>query len=102
MPSVESNQTQQEAKAFIIIPFAYSLRYEYIGKGGRGLSSGEQVFFIDDVSVPHCHHPLTLHGSKTKKSQPCVQLTEEHFQMLDLYVINKRSSESTTVVFPNG
>jgi hypothetical protein len=102
MLSVDSNQTQQEAKAFITIPFAHSLQYEYIGKGGRGLSAGEQIFLIDDVSVLHCHHPLTLHGSKTKQSRPRVQLTEEHSKMLDLYVINERSSKSTTIVFPNG
>jgi len=102
MTKVDLNRTQQEAKAFITIPFAHSLRYEYIGEGGRGLSAGEQIFLIDDVAVPHFHHPLTLHGTKTKKSRPRVQLTEEHSKMLDLYVINERSRESTTIVFPNG
>ena len=98
----ECDGTTGEAKSVLLISFAHILRYECIGYRCIGLSREEQVFLIDEKPVRHYHHPMTLHGSLTKKARPRVQLTEEHSHMLHLPVINERSSESTTIVFPNG
>ena len=102
MTIAASDGTTVEAKSVLLISFAHTLRYECIGDRRRGLSRHEQVFLIDEMPVRHYHHPMTLDGTRTKKARPRVQLTEEHCQMLHLPVINERSSESTSIVFPNG
>lgn len=95
-------QTAKKVKSSLTLSFSHSLVYKYVGKCGKGLSAEEQTFLIDGQVVPYTHHPLSLHGTLTKKARPRVQLTEEHAQRLQLPIIDERSSDVTEIIFPNG
>ena len=84
------------------LPFSHNLYYKYVGKHRQCLSKEEQIFLIDGKKVPYQHHPLSLHGTPTKKARPRAQLTEEHAGKLHLQVVDEKSSNVTKVVFPNG
>lgn len=93
---------RKRKREYLCLPFSHTLHYKYVGERREGLSAGEQIFQIDGKAVPHYHHPLSLHGTRTKKSRPRVQLTEDHAEKLRLPIIDENSSDLTKVVFPNG
>ena len=71
-------------------------------KGRHGLLAKEQVFSIDGVTPPHHYHPLSLHSTRTMKSRPRVQLTEEHARALKMPTIGAQSQDVTKIAFPDG
>lgn len=85
----------------LCISFAHSLYYKH-KEARRGLGAEEQVFEIDGKPALYHYHPLSLHGTQSKKSRPRVQLTEAHAARLKLAVVNETSGDHTKVVFPNG
>ena len=97
-------QTNRKGKkaSRLLLSFVHTLKYKYVAKGRKGFSAKEQTFLIDGQSTPHSHHPLSLHGTRTKKARPRVQLTEEHSQRLQLPMIDEQSGEVTEIIFPNG
>jgi hypothetical protein len=96
----ENNKLDKES--YLHLPFSHSLQYKYVGKNKRGLSATEQIFMIDGKDVPYHHHPLSMHGTATRKARPRVQLTEEHAERMQLPIIDETSSDVTKVVFPSG
>ena len=86
----------------LLLSFAHTLKYKYVGERRQGLSAKEQTFLLDGHPMPHLHHPLTLNGTRTKKARPRVQLTEEHAIKLQMPMIDERSGEVTEIIFPNG
>lgn len=97
--------TNHHGKQKIHLSFRHCLTYKYVGKQRRRLSKEEQVFLINDISVPHEFHPSTISGKRKdsgKNARPRVQLTEDHATQLQLPVIDERSRDITEVVFPNG
>ena len=86
----------------LLLSLVHTLKYKCVGKRRQGLSAKEQTFLIDGHPTLHLHHPLTLHGTRTKKARPRVQLTEEHATKLQLPMIDERSGEVTEIIFPNG
>lgn len=85
----------------LCLSFAHSLYYKH-KEARKGLGADEQIFEIDGKPVPYYYHPLSLHATRSKKSRPRVQLTEEHAVGLKLTVVNETSTDHTKVVFPNG
>lgn len=99
---MKKQTTRKKLKSSLLLSFNHTLEYKYIRGRGRGLSAEEQSFHINGLPMPYRHHPLTLHGTPTKKARPRVQLTEEHVQRLQLPIIDERSSDVTEIMFPNG
>ena len=100
---MEINTNNQGGEvSYLRLPFTSYLDYKYVGKNKRGLAAEEQTFLINGSPVPHSYHPLSLHGTRTKKARPRVQLTEEHALRLQLPIIDERSSDVTRITFPNG
>ena len=65
------------------------------------MRASEQTFVINRKPAVFSHHPMRLHATRTKKSRPRVQLTEEHVKKLCLPIIDETSKDITKVVFPN-
>ena len=101
MTNKKKNNNNKKASR-LLLSFVHTLKYKYVGERRQGLSAKEQTFLLDGHPTPHLHHPLTLHGTRTKKARPRVQLTEEHAIKLQLPIIDERSGEVTEIIFPNG
>ena len=101
MTKTKKNKNGKKASR-LLLSFVHTLKYNYVGERRQGLSAKEQIFLIDGHPMPHLHHSLTLHGTRTKKARPRVQLTEEHAIKLQLPMIDERSGEVTEIIFPNG
>ena len=102
MDTVAKRNNQGVEASSLRLPFTHCLDYKYVGENRRGLSAQEQTFLINGSPVPHSHHPMSLHGTPTKKARPRVQLTEEHARRLCLPTVDERSSDVTRIIFPNG
>lgn len=100
---MKAKRTLKDKKASrLLLSFEHALKYKYVGECRQGLSAEEQKFLIDGHPIPHSYHPLSLHGTRTRKCRPRVQLTEEHAQRLQLPLLDERSGEVVEIIFPNG